>query len=69
MTARVAGLTKNEGAGIHHRLVVCPSPNVRHRQRYNHVTVTVGWSLLSVFYGAVTLALLYGLVHTTTGLP
>ncbi len=38
-------------------------------QKYNHVTVTVGWSLLAMFYGAVALAVVFGLVHTTTGLP
>jgi hypothetical protein len=38
-------------------------------QKYNRVTVTIGWSLIALLYGAVAVAVILALLHTTIGLP
>lgn len=37
-------------------------------QRYNHVTATIGWSLLVIFYSGLALVVILGFLHTTLGL-
>ena len=38
-------------------------------QKYNHVTVTIGWSLLAMFYGGVALFVVLTLLHSAVGVP
>jgi hypothetical protein len=38
-------------------------------REHNRITVTIGWSLLVVIYGALAVVLLLGLMHTTVGIP
>jgi hypothetical protein len=38
-------------------------------QKYNHATVTIGWSLLVMLYGGIALVIVLGLLHTTAGIP
>jgi hypothetical protein len=38
-------------------------------QKYNRVTVTIGWSLIALLYGAAAVVVILALLHTTLGIP
>jgi hypothetical protein len=38
-------------------------------QKYNRVTVTIGWSLIALLYGTVALFVILALLHAAVGLP
>jgi hypothetical protein len=38
-------------------------------QKYNHITVSIGWSLLVMLYGGIALFAILGALHMTIGVP
>ena len=38
-------------------------------QKYNKVTVTIGWSLLALLHGGIAVFVILGVLHTAIGFP
>jgi hypothetical protein len=38
-------------------------------QKYNHVTVAIGWSLIVLLYGGLALLVVLTMLHATAGFP
>jgi hypothetical protein len=38
-------------------------------QKYNRITVTIGWSLLALLYGGIAAFAILGILHTAIGVP